>query len=191
MRLWMLGRAHPRSRGENCGPRACWVRVRGSSPLTRGKLVGRVSLFERRRLIPAHAGKTRRRSVRCGRFRAHPRSRGENERHVVAQLVHNGSSPLTRGKLVVHRRARFRLRLIPAHAGKTVGRTNIHRASRAHPRSRGENGLFLFPGFVFCFVLLGSSPLTRGKHRGEWTPGYGVRLIPAHAGKTQPTRHPH
>ena len=50
----------------------------------------------------------------------------------------------------------------------------------AHPRSRGENAASMLVG---CQAL-GSSPLTRGKHR---LPGRCHRrhgLIPAHAGKT-------
>ena len=51
--------AHPRSRGENWWrPVARGLRA-GSSPLTRGKLVWRVILRLSRRLIPAHAGKTK------------------------------------------------------------------------------------------------------------------------------------
>ena len=53
-----MGRAHPRSRGEN--PRG---RSADHSPLW---------------LIPAHAGKTRRNHLATMRHWAHPRSRGEN-----------------------------------------------------------------------------------------------------------------
>ena len=52
--------AHPRSRGENGG----WARRarydRGSSPLTRGKLIERGQQAGGNGLIPAHAGKTSR-----------------------------------------------------------------------------------------------------------------------------------
>ena len=50
--------AHPRSRGENSMHSPSVRRMRGSSPLTRGKR-GIGELLERNnRLIPAHAGKT-------------------------------------------------------------------------------------------------------------------------------------
>ena len=50
--------AHPRSRGEN-DARAYDTRIAtGSSPLTRGKLDVNLDVVQRRRLIPAHAGKT-------------------------------------------------------------------------------------------------------------------------------------
>ena len=59
--LGLMWRAHPRSRGENFQigmPRsASW----GSSPLTRGKLAAWPSTDSGAGLIPAHAGKTRRR----------------------------------------------------------------------------------------------------------------------------------
>ena len=70
--------AHPRSRGENRSRIIRGFLSRGSSPLTRGKLLGVEPLEVSRRLIPAHAGKT----VKCLRTTsassAHPRSRGEN-----------------------------------------------------------------------------------------------------------------
>ena len=38
---------------------------------------------------------------------------------------------------------------------------------------------------AMCAVLLGSSPLTRGKHLADVLTRITSRLIPAHAGKTQ------
>ena len=55
--LW----AHPRSRGENDPRRVRREYTRGSSPLTRGKPVCLANLRRCSGLIPAHAGKTRRR----------------------------------------------------------------------------------------------------------------------------------
>ena len=54
------GWAHPRSRGENATKSSSKPRGPGSSPLTRGKLFVASLGADRRRLIPAHAGKTRR-----------------------------------------------------------------------------------------------------------------------------------
>ena len=56
-------------------------------------------------------------------------------------------------------------------------------ATRAHPRSRGENG----QPIVDLIITVGSSPLTRGKLEGgdHLRPIRG--LIPAHAGKTDET----
>ena len=70
--------------------------------------------------------------------------------------------------------------LIPAHAGKTCSWSCLRAASRAHPRSRGENDPKELPGVAGA----GSSPLTRGKRPRIDAAGAPHGLIPAHAGKT-------
>ena len=50
-----------------------------------------------------------------------------------------GSSPLTRGKPDGVEVGAVTARLIPAHAGKTRGKTKAGVRTGAHPRSRGEN----------------------------------------------------
>ena len=134
----------------------------GSSPLTRGKLAIQRARFSPPRLIPAHAGKTS--LFACPRRipRAHPRSRGENEAELSPSSDDSGSSPLTRGKQIDPRVGVIRLRLIPAHAGKTIDGFVSGINSAAHPRSRGEN--------TWSWPTNPDSP---------W-------LIPAHAGKTLP-----
>ena len=92
------GAAHPRSRGENCVESPRQMTVKGSSPLTRGKLLTTLAHQDHLGLIPAHAGKTRVGRPRRGGWRAHPRSRGENGHGRRVHLRPRGSSPLTRGK---------------------------------------------------------------------------------------------
>ena len=75
-------RAHPRSRGENGAVAWPCRNDSGSSPLTRGKRGPRGLGSGRRRLIPAHAGKTSPPPPRRPSTTAHPRSRGENPRPV-------------------------------------------------------------------------------------------------------------
>ena len=96
----------------------------------------------------------------------------------------SGSSPLTRGK--PHRSCSRRGcgGLIPAHAGKTTTLLGTLAASRAHPRSRGENAE-LMDRYT---VQRGSSPLTRGKPKPMDRRPPSVGLIPAHAGKTTGSR---
>ena len=178
--------AHPRSRGENHVFDVGGREYSGSSPLTRGKRMRPTPSQSRPGLIPAHAGKTDCRSLRCVAGPAHPRSRGENLRESYRAIMCGGSSPLTRGKLRGGDQVRHRQGLIPAHAGKTSVSPLIRGSPRAHPRSRGEN-----KSRRSCRIrLVGSSPLTRGK------PGPGARerspprLIPAHAGKTPAARPP-
>ena len=156
----LSGQAHPRSRGENAGLAVPTVRSYGSSPLTRGKQLRAWPGRPAGRLIPAHAGKTYHARSWPPMAEAHPRSRGENRQSASTATVPSGSSPLTRGKQRVPRRRPDRIRLIPAHAGKTGSRRPPPARSTAHPRSRGENAL--------TWQALDARR----------------RLIPAHAGKT-------
>ena len=132
-------RAHPRSRGENFPRGPHHRRSAGSSPLTRGKPVRRGAIVRLVGLIPAHAGKTRPTRRGAPRWRAHPRSRGENFACGAAIAKNVGSSPLTRGKLCTLHGPAHMGGLIPAHAGKTVNRSRGASMPWAHPRSRGEN----------------------------------------------------
>ena len=175
--------AHPRSRGENEKARDAAGIPWGSSPLTRGKHLLAEELEDVERLIPAHAGKTDRMFLQRPSVEAHPRSRGENRGEVGSAHAEGGSSPLTRGKRRLTLATLLFSGLIPAHAGKTHYCLMKPRSTRAHPRSRGENGGWDAP----LGDYRGSSPLTRGKlariDRGIRAPG----LIPAHAGKTPNT----
>ena len=179
--------AHPRSRGENTLIRADDKKFEGSSPLTRGKHQRAQGPERTRGLIPAHAGKTTAVASKETADRAHPRSRGENRRHIQTHPGETGSSPLTRGKHLSARRCSRGVGLIPAHAGKTRRRTRTLAPCGAHPRSRGEN-IECRPE---CDADDGSSPLTRGKRSRAWSPTPTPGLIPAHAGKTPgPPRRP-
>ena len=174
------GGAHPRSRGENlvrCRP---LISTAGSSPLTRGKHGQRWKGLPQGRLIPAHAGKTLRAHAWMGPRPAHPRSRGENRTPIYTGIITDGSSPLTRGKPGIHHGTPVKLRLIPAHAGKTRLAASCSSTERAHPRSRGENPA---PSLGSA-PRAGSSPLTRGKPHRFTISRKKMRLIPAHAGKT-------
>ena len=151
--------AHPRSRGENVTPVTKARAVEGSSPLTRGKPTPCIDRGGADRLIPAHAGKTSYPTKPRPHLPAHPRSRGENDRCDCRVDLVKGSSPLTRGKLLLECCGRSRTRLIPAHAGKTSFVPSLACSRTAHPRSRGENMLAYDPQIS----RPGSSPLTRGK----------------------------
>ena len=155
--------AHPRSRGENVLGSHVGPVEHGSSPLTRGKrktFEGNLLILG---LIPAHAGKTRRRGRSQQLSWAHPRSRGENACVGSEDVVGVGSSPLTRGKLGLEDCGGLLDRLIPAHAGKTYGGARKYDRGGAHPRSRGENSAMASLASLFG----GSSPLTRGKPGGQ------------------------
>ena len=178
--LQAVQRAHPRSRGENPTRPGAAVRHWGSSPLTRGKphCVGLCDACAR--LIPAHAGKTSQSGTMRAGFTAHPRSRGENAAGFGFAAGAGGSSPLTRGKPCRAVMVCGPMRLIPAHAGKTLWSRPPTRTEPAHPRSRGENLI----GAGRSLIQGGSSPLTRGKPSPGMVERVDSRLIPAHAGKT-------
>ena len=174
--------AHPRSRGENQNGGPLMMTEYGSSPLTRGKPPTPCELSAGSRLIPAHAGKTASVSRSPPTGAAHPRSRGENGAGDVPLDERPGSSPLTRGKPRSRSRSHRRPRLIPAHAGKTASASSPAFHQPAHPRSRGENSL----EERIDTSTAGSSPLTRGKPQDGAGLDDAKRLIPTHAGKTDP-----
>ena len=178
--VWRRGPAHPRSRGENLFSPFSLATRAGSSPLTRGKRPGCARSRMARRLIPAHAGKTKSTRLPASTPPAHPRSRGENEFTDGTRHQIDGSSPLTRGKPGLFSYTGHQCGLIPAHAGKTRHFAGGGACHAAHPRSRGENPVRCVDGQAAS----GSSPLTRGKHMPSRVTPKQQRLIPAHAGKT-------
>ena len=178
-----FGWAHPHSRGENFLRHRSRAICAGSSPLMRGKLERGCPRRGGDRLIPAHAGKTLHDPAHRSASKAHPRSRGENRRTASLILPPWGSSPLTQGKPRGEGAPCIPEGLIPTHAGKTKTRAGTWSASRAHPRSRRENYVRREP----MQPHQGSSPLTRGKRRGQLFPLGKRGLIPAHAGKTPAT----
>jgi len=93
--------AHPHSRGENANRGRPAVSLVGSSPLTRGKRSKEQNQRQRERLIPTHAGKTMKWWKTSSHTTAHPHSRGENNTVRRAGGGLRGSSPLTRGKLIM------------------------------------------------------------------------------------------
>ncbi len=131
--------AHPRSRGEHLRSSVVRLTSRGSSPLTRGALLSGPSKAMSMGLIPAHAGSTHPTYAVVWQRRAHPRSRGEHWCVPVLLTLFKGSSPLTRGALVLSGFTLTHQGLIPAHAGSTRLICRDRLLKRAHPRSRGEH----------------------------------------------------
>ena len=111
------------------------------------------------RLIPACAGKTRRRNPDPANHKAHPRVCGENITIIGDATSTPGSSPRVRGKLRSLDPHIELGRLIPACAGKTPRPPARRPNGQAHPRVCGENcddGTPLYEDY-------GSSPRVRGK----------------------------
>ena len=152
----------------------------GSSPLARGTplnlCLGRLPI----RFIPAYAGN----SSQCRHLSkvesVHPRLRGELAVGSFSDKIVSGSSPLTRGtQLAIRQRERGR-RFIPAYAGNSRVRESLLFDSAVHPRLRGE----LKVKVKKVFILLGSSPLTRGTHQSIDEVRVNARFIPAYAGNS-------
>ena len=154
--------AHPRACGENTLTTWPATGSSGSSPRVRGKRNHLAGQAPDAGLIPARAGKTRRRPRPGCSTRAHPRACGENTATPPPWLFDSGSSPRVRGKPSPSTTLRYILGLIPARAGKTGTRSPSPRASPAHPRACGEN----ITRTIEIPVAFGSSPRVRGKpHR--------------------------
>ena len=173
---------HPRA----CGANKRWARgvpsLRGSSPRMRGKpdLIGAGG--PRGRIIPAHAGQTPT-AVRFPLFPPdHPRACGANPIFSACRWTHFGSSPRMRGKPRAMNANADRVRIIPAHAGQTLPRNYAESTPTDHPRACGAN--VRLP--VKDRYDAGSSPRMRGKRIiVNYIMRY-MRIIPAHAGQTEP-----
>ena len=152
----------------------------GSSPRGRGKPRPPDRHRERGRLIPARAGKTRRRTAPSPRGTAHPRAGGENWLRSLSTPQAPGSSPRGRGKPHPAPPGPRGPGLIPARAGKTCGDGLSIAYIGAHPRAGGENARAPRAGTP----PPGSSPRGRGKLHLQVRMEQGERLIPARAGKT-------
>ena len=117
----------------------------------------------RMRITPAHAGKTRSAFTSPRLSRDHPRACGENISVLKALGDNRGSPPRMRGKLLAALCHLARVRITPAHAGKTLSYAARRRYNRDHPRACGENSAWL----MISFALAGSPPRMRGKHFGN------------------------
>ena len=146
----------------------------------RGKGLSELAHTKKARITPACAGKTT--SVLPSTLPAtdHPRVCGENFQDLAAQYEKAGSPPRVRGKRNDYRPGTIQVRITPACAGKTLSPALRVSAPTDHPRVCGENGTRASKKRAPC----GSPPRMRGKHIGAACDYRGVRITPAHAGKT-------
>ena len=91
-----------------------------------------------------------------------------------------GSSPHTRGAPGRTRPGPAVGRIIPAYAGSTDRVDGAREEWRDHPRIRGEHSCSI----VLSYVVVGSSPHTRGARRFPCCLAFQFRIIPAYAGST-------
>ena len=125
----------------------------------RGKPVHVHHAVARVRIIPAHAGQTRRRTARYRPNPDHPRACGANAVMGPAGTGLDGSSPRMRGKPDFFDVSTDLVRIIPAHAGQTPSRGSYTSAVPDHPRACGAN----LPELTGETMRFGSSPRMRGK----------------------------
>ena len=131
---------HPRA----CGANFCVFVVvsvgAGSSPRMRGKQGLNQKNAYVTRIIPAHAGQTKRPDYKDAISTDHPRACGANQNVGRNRAREAGSSPRMRGKRGRWRWPVARPRIIPAHAGQTHGAPGKSTTTADHPRACGANG---------------------------------------------------
>ncbi len=130
---------HPRSRGEDLRAATAAGTWTDSPPLARGGHSGKVTDPALDGLTPARAGRTEAREGGEVLGRTHPRSRGEDAPSLTPPTGWEDSPPLARGGPNVHTCGPQRAGLTPARAGRTSTPGATTRATRTHPRSRGED----------------------------------------------------
>ena len=119
----LLRSVHPRLRGELAVVTAQRIVKSGSSPLTRGTRENSSPHEFHGRFIPAYAGNSNHKDASREIKPVHPRLRGELEDFTVTKSGCRGSSPLTRGTLLLDIMFNAIFRFIPAYAGNSFART--------------------------------------------------------------------
>ena len=137
-RIPHLVQDHPRIRGEHRPvPEYCQV-AEGSSPHTRGALLGAAQIHALLRIIPAYAGSTPGELWWLRSIPDHPRIRGEHVSRCGFCVVPGGSSPHTRGAPGNYLQYGNEPRIIPAYAGSTFLLIFSQACSRgSSPHTRG------------------------------------------------------
>ena len=167
-------------RGEHAPPEATESFISGSSPHARGALLRSMPHIRARGIIPACAGSTRRSKSSDNANRDHPRMRGEHKILIFRCRPDWGSSPHARGALVRPLGDLQVAGIIPACAGSTALQLFGWRATRDHPRMRGEHR----SRTTLRTAMQGSSPHARGAPPSPENPVQIVGIIPACAGST-------
>ncbi len=169
---------HPRGRGEQQTRASILSGDFGSSPRTRGTVFGIVTAIRQLRFIPADAGNRRSMPGAVRNPTVHPRGRGEQPTLAMYNGFLDGSSPRTRGTVVLSCILPDDRRFIPADAGNRSTRQLTISRPPVHPRGRGEQVCEWAPRPV----AIGSSPRTRGTVLCLDIKYEPYRFIPADAG---------
>ena len=132
-------REHPRMRGDHTLLDCDTVIDAGTSPHARGPLVCRLPPVVAVGNIPACAGTTSTATPTRSGEREHPRMRGDHSLISVPDVELVGTSPHARGPLKADHRRYLDVGNIPACAGTTTPLKWPRRATREHPRMRGDH----------------------------------------------------
>ena len=173
---------HPRACGAHTVLATLILVLRGSSPRMRGSLAMYINSFRILGIIPAHAGLTPSSPQMAAVPWDHPRACGAHSRALYSDNASQGSSPRMRGSQAPGHRARYRGRIIPAHAGLTQNQDEARRLGRDHPRACGAHST----ASSSCLRTSGSSPRMRGSPPRCILLPSPRGIIPAHAGLTGP-----
>ena len=199
-RMKRLSKDHPRTRGVYACPPRMVFSVPGSSPHTRGLRNGASLDYQRRRIIPAHAGFTYDAVCDPVLDQDHPRTRGVYSSPKRLPSKSPGSSPHTRGLQAASGEITGPIGIIPAHAGFTRQGRNRYLPLSDHPRTRGvyctmiplargtpdhprTRGVY-WHAVADVLSWVGSSPHTRGLQLPDYYEVIRMGIIPAHAGFT-------
>ena len=110
---------HPRPCGEKLSSYCFMVISRGSPPPMRGKVWHSRRGWVPSRITPAHAGKSARMRLTPRQTQDHPRPCGEKLLNNSGLRPNAGSPPPMRGKVSASIRRSSKIRITPAHAGKS------------------------------------------------------------------------
>ena len=161
-------RQHRRAGGKRDHPRVCGekgsryreiIRSMGSPPRVRGKDAVLFYMADPVGITPACAGKSRFQSRPRPVAGDHPRVCGEKAVSVFIRLLHTGSPPRVRGKVVPVVAPVVVPGITPACAGKRTSPAGRRTVSWDHPRVCGEKQR----QSQFNSGSMGSPPRVRGK----------------------------
>ena len=114
---------HPRIRGKDSPVSAAFPTKTGSPPHTRERHNYREDLMNLARITPAYAGKTHVHDRGERVAQDHPRIRGKDSEPFLKRPSMPGSPPHTRERLVCIDEHTRLIRITPAYAGKTAGKS--------------------------------------------------------------------
>ena len=170
---------HPRGCGEKGHRELCGLLGLGSSPRVRGEAKQTLAAGLTPGIIPAGAGRRRRKGFLHRHTQDHPRGCGEKLDNDVNDQWGEGSSPRVRGEVCPPYAGSGKGGIIPAGAGRSDNARGLVRAVRDHPRGCGEKS-FVEHGWI---IGLGSSPRVRGEDSGVERRPIRPGIIPAGAGR--------